>query len=329
IQRWKIPVRNGPKIGGKVTSTGDKKSPGWCFDRFGQSATHLPDGSVVYIGGEHEDHYDPDFYIYNDVVVVRSDASIEIYGYPTDVFPPTDFHSATLCGDEIIIVGGLRYHEHRDYSDTFVFRLRLTDFSIHRVETQGDAPSWLYEHKAELASDGKRLICTGGQVTHHPTEFTVENLTTWEFDLESKSWNPMATESGQRWMLLREDESWNDLWKIEQVACASRSSRQDTFAERYRAEFEERGHVVDPNLFYARFSPPVPHSVLEPDPDSEEYRVHRILVAGVVVRFVEDMHEIAVTVKGELSSELLEALKRHCLETYSGLEGVPYKSVHL
>ena len=43
--------------------------PCWCFRRFGQSKTELPDGRVVLIGGEHEDSYDPDFYIYNDVVV--------------------------------------------------------------------------------------------------------------------------------------------------------------------------------------------------------------------------------------------------------------------
>ena len=35
--------------------------PGWCFDRYGQSSTELPDGRVVLIAGEHEDGYDPDF----------------------------------------------------------------------------------------------------------------------------------------------------------------------------------------------------------------------------------------------------------------------------
>src|SRR4051812_11149947 len=41
--------------------------PGWCFTRFGRTSTQLPDGRVVKISGEHEDHYDPDFFIYNDV----------------------------------------------------------------------------------------------------------------------------------------------------------------------------------------------------------------------------------------------------------------------
>src|SRR5262245_7582722 len=62
--------------------------PCWCFSRYGQSRTVLPDGRVVLIAGEHEDFYDPDFYIYNDVVVI-DDKRIEIFGYPVESFPPT------------------------------------------------------------------------------------------------------------------------------------------------------------------------------------------------------------------------------------------------
>jgi hypothetical protein len=308
----------------------EKQSPGWCFDRFGQSETRLPDGSVVYIGGEHEDSYDPDFYIYNDVVILRPDGAVEIYGYPTDVFPPTDFHSATLFGDEIFIIGGLRYPENRDENNTLVFRLCLSDYSIHRVVTQGEtAPSWLYDHQAKVETSNRKIVCSGGQVTHHPTKMTVENLTRWELGLETKSWFAADTKPFKRWVLVREDESYNDLWRIEQVVRAGRSARKDKYAEKYRLEFAERGHVIDPELFDTRFTPPIPHSVIEPDSDSDEYRVHRIVVDGVIVRIVEDMHEIAVTVEGLLSSDMLLALERHGLETYSTLEGVPYKSVHL
>jgi len=45
--------------------------PTWCFDRFGRSTTWLPNGRVVLIAGEHEDSYDPDFCIYNYVVLVQ------------------------------------------------------------------------------------------------------------------------------------------------------------------------------------------------------------------------------------------------------------------
>lgn len=43
----------------------DSDGPVWCFRRFGATRTELPDGRIVYIGGEHEDGYDPDFCIYN------------------------------------------------------------------------------------------------------------------------------------------------------------------------------------------------------------------------------------------------------------------------
>ena len=90
-----------------------KAGPGWCFDRFGQSSTKLPDGRVVLIAGEHEDAYDPDFYIYNDVVVQHPDGSLDIYGYPRDEFPPTDFHSATLVSNQLVLIGNLGYPEDR------------------------------------------------------------------------------------------------------------------------------------------------------------------------------------------------------------------------
>jgi len=76
-------------------------SPVWCAQRFGQSFTFLPDGRIVEIAGEHEDSYDPDFCIYNDVFV-HDRGSVRIYGYPEHVFPPTDFHTATLI-DRVLV----------------------------------------------------------------------------------------------------------------------------------------------------------------------------------------------------------------------------------
>lgn len=325
VWSWLIETRTWPHAAHAVAGSGKKQSPGWSFDRYGQSKTQLPDGSIVYIGGEHEDSYDPDFYIYNDVIVVRPNGSIEIYGYPTDIFLPTDFHSATLCGDEIIILGGLRYPQDRNQNDTFAYRLSLSDFSIHRIETCGDAPPWLHDHKAKLDFSGKKIICTGGHVTHRPKQRNVENLTTWEFDLEAKSWKALMTKPFQRWLLVREDESDNELSAIENLIFANRYFGPDEIAEIDRAKFAKQGYVVDANLFDARFSPPIPHRSIE----SEEYNVHRIIIDGVTVRILEDMHEIAVTVEGQLKPDLIEALQRHGLETYSALEGVPYKVIHL
>jgi hypothetical protein len=103
--------------------------------RFGRG----PDGRVVYIAGEHEDYYDPDFYIYNDVVVIDRDGSIAINGYSRDVFPPTDFHSGTLVGGAIFIIGSLGYQHQRVVGSTPVFRLDIDTMIIGPVATTGEA----------------------------------------------------------------------------------------------------------------------------------------------------------------------------------------------
>ncbi len=134
----------------------------WSFARFGMSTTELPDGGWVQIAGEHEDWYDPDFCIYNDVVVLDGRGKAQFYIYPADVFPPTDFHSATLVDGAIILIGSLGYPESRQPGQTQVLRLHLTDFSIDRIEATGPQPGWISSHRARLDDD--RIVVWGGKV---------------------------------------------------------------------------------------------------------------------------------------------------------------------
>ena len=134
----------------------------WCFDRFGMSTTQLPDGRWVQIAGEHEDFYDPDFCIYNDVVVHDGKGNAQIYIYPREVFLPTDFHTATLVEDSIILVGSLGYQGERPVGETQVLCLNLKDFSIGRIETTGESPGWISRHRARL--DGDRIVVWDGKV---------------------------------------------------------------------------------------------------------------------------------------------------------------------
>lgn len=53
------------RFGNPEDPSAEPSGPVWCFDRLGSTRTELPDGSFVFIGGEHEDRWDPDFYIYN------------------------------------------------------------------------------------------------------------------------------------------------------------------------------------------------------------------------------------------------------------------------
>jgi hypothetical protein len=136
--------------------------PCWCFQRFGQSKTRLPDGRLVLIGGEHEDFYDPDFYIYNDVIIRHPGDGIEIYGYPKDIFAPTDFHSATLIDDRVILIGSLGYSAQRKPGTTPVHSLDLQSFGIGAVNCTGEAPGWLHKHAAAYAPEENAILITGG-----------------------------------------------------------------------------------------------------------------------------------------------------------------------
>ena len=134
----------------------------WTAMRFGQTTTRLPDGRWVQIGGEHEDFYDPDFAIFSDVVVHGRDVEPCVFFYPNDVFPPTDFHSATLDGQTIWIIGGLGYQGSRQEGVTPVYKLNLEDFSISKVETSGQVPGWINRHRAKLTENG--IVVTGGKL---------------------------------------------------------------------------------------------------------------------------------------------------------------------
>ncbi|MBB5060846.1 ankyrin repeat protein [Granulicella aggregans] len=162
----------------------------WCAQRFGQSLTFLPDGRILQIAGEHEDHYDPDFCIYNDVFVHSPDGSIVIYGYPDSVFPPTDFHTATAVGDAIYLIGSLGYPAARRHGLTPVYRLDTTTFEMEPLQTTGECPGWIYRHRAIASptgairvSGGEILSIQGGEEAHS------HNAKVFVLDVERKVWS--------------------------------------------------------------------------------------------------------------------------------------------
>jgi ankyrin repeat protein len=168
--------------------------PVWCAQRFGQSLTLLPDGRAVQIGGEHEDYYDPDFCIYNDVFVHGRDASVAIYGYPESVFPPTDFHTATLVGGHIYVIGSLGYQGTRRPGDTPVYRLDIRTLRMDRVDAGGEAPGWIYKHRATAVKSHEIRIWGGKVVTAIGSgESHQENTTCFVLDLERLAWRREST----------------------------------------------------------------------------------------------------------------------------------------
>jgi hypothetical protein len=164
--------------------------PIWCARRFGQSITFLPDGRIVQIAGEHEDYYDQDFCIYNDVFAHTPDGTATVYGYPETVFPPTDFHTATLIDNHIYLIGSLGYPGTRKYGQTPVYRLDIKTFRIEMVQTTGNAPGWINRHRAILSTPyeirvfgGNILSSTDGK------EDCSENPKVFILNIESRVWH--------------------------------------------------------------------------------------------------------------------------------------------
>lgn len=114
-----------------------------------------------------------------------------IFDYPEDAFPPTDFHSATLVGEWIYIIGNLGDPQTRETFgyETPVFRLHTGDWHIERVETRGESPGWIHSHQATLGNgcirvfEGKRYHVTD------EGEGIIDDFTgSYELDLASACW---------------------------------------------------------------------------------------------------------------------------------------------
>jgi hypothetical protein len=148
------------RTGQKIHEIPEKRL--WHFHRFGTSTTVLPDGGVVFIAGEHEDYYDNDFCIFNDVLHIDKDGKMHLYFYREADFMPTDFHSATFFEGNIVIIGNMGYQNERIEGKTPVYSLNLANFVIQEIETYGQNPKWLSGHSAMLI-DGK-ITVWGGRI---------------------------------------------------------------------------------------------------------------------------------------------------------------------
>ena len=154
----------------------------WCIWRFGSTCTKLPDGRWIFIAGEYEDYYDPDFYIYNDVIVIENPETavpkVTVYGYPKSVFAPTDFHEAILIDSYIWILGTLGYTRGH-VKDFPIYLLNTNDFTIEAITYGGDPPlnniqfnTLKKKNRCQLKSEGLIEIQT-------PTK-------TWYFDTKTR-----------------------------------------------------------------------------------------------------------------------------------------------
>ena len=285
--------------------------PMWCFDRFGMSETPLPDGRVLCIGGEHEDSYDPDFHIYNDVTVVGPGDAIAIHGYPPSTFPPTDFHTATPVGNTVIVIGCLGYPEQRVLGSTPVFRLAMDSMQIERMDTSGDAPGWIHEHSAHLSDDGRTIVVRGGEVWLGEDKTPQQNIDTWALDTMTGQWARLTALDWQRWTMRRSDRKPNRLWDVRQ-ALWHRDHAWPGLTSYWRFDDAPDFDALAA-LYRLDEAAPLPE-------EGPEYNMFHVAIDGVTVRFTEDRFSVQAIVEGRLSDDRLAALQRQTLAMLERLD---------
>lgn len=298
------------------------RDAGWTNQRYGQSRTPLPDGRVVAIAGEHEDFYDPDFYIYNDVLVTSPDGAIELYGYPPEAFPPTDFHSATLVGEHIVVVGNVGYGPQRG-PQIPIYSLDTRSFTFAKIEAGGADPGWLSQHRAELSVDGRRLTVRGGrrEVRHDGRVRLRENPDAYTLDLDARVWTRDTTLPWSIWELGPAEGHHARLYQIGWMA--DHAARDDDFDRRRYAELEaDLGRTPDLALYRLRYSPPLAHERL-PRGD-EEWDTTRVAIEGVTVRYTEGTGAVRITFEGRLSGEGVAAVVEDARRKLEAIEACPY-----
>jgi hypothetical protein len=152
--------------------------------------TRMPNGLIILTGGEHEDSYDPDFCIYNDVIVVQPGGEIRLFLYPRSLFPPTDFHTATLVGDHLYLIGCLGYRSQRRAAQTQVLRLDTETYRIDRVDTTGTSPGVIHGHVATVVEGHKIRVTKGSIITFKgDREVSEDNFREYVLDLQTLEWS--------------------------------------------------------------------------------------------------------------------------------------------
>lgn len=277
--------------------------PDWCFDRFGMTRTRMPDGRIICIAGEYEDWYDPDFRIYNDVTVMRpapgkdavdiDSGDLELYAYPAAEFPSTDFHSATLVGDRIYIIGSLGYRKTRDPRVTPVYVLDTNSYRIDKVDTVGRPPGWINSHHASYEPASHSIVIRGGEVLSTVGDRMVDSRAAFRLHLGHHG-------TPARWERIAASEPW--------TYCV---------LARDRDQWPEREYDIEQGLTPRR----VPFTVAHYPKVGVTLALD---VSGVRVSLRNEYEAIPVTVEGDLDATTIQMLMEDLAEELTDRLGVRY-----
>ena len=249
--------------------------------------------------------FDPDFHIYNDVTIDHPDGKLDIFGYPETAFPPTDFHTATLIDDRILIIGNLGCSKNREDGITQIAELDLKTFAIRLIPSTGAPPGWIHKHIAELAPDRKSILVRGGIIdsANEDSRSLLENPDEWSLDLVTWTWARMTQHPWERHVFSAEGVRHLPLWQIRSLSSSIKydwdsklnpeihTHQKIVSAEKWE-EFQHRfgktnpsaqadaaglyakGYNPDLEVFGKLYEPAVPHTAIpemeSPDEETEE-----------------------------------------------------------
>ncbi|MGD8402092.1 MAG: hypothetical protein PVJ21_00415 [Anaerolineales bacterium] len=295
--------------------------PTWNFDRIGQSVTELSDGRRIFIAGEHEDFYDPDFYIYNDVVVTYPDGTVDFYCYRRADFPPTDFHTATRVGEKIVIIGNLGYQEERYHGYTQLYALDLGNFEIQKLESSGEPPGWIYDHTAVLSEDETSIVVTKGKLHIGQGNPLIENLDDWKLSLDNWHWEKLVERKWTQFGIRRKDRGGLHFFLIRTALLDLKMNQVDRYQEMMSDLSMFLGHLPDVEKINDLYNFDMEHSELQKD--KAVHNRFYFYIDGVRVRITEGDYDLQIVIEGEISDEKESLIKRQLLEKVSALVNSP------
>jgi hypothetical protein len=286
----------------------------WSTERFGQSSTTLSDGRILLIAGEHEDHYDPDFFIYNDIIVKHPDERIEILAFPEDVFTPTDFHSSSLVDGKIILIGNLGYPENRKTGETQILVIDPKTWDIKQQPSTGESPGWIHSHQATV--DNGFITVTRGKVwTAHDTQL-IENFDDWRLSLTDWTWERLTHRTVTVFEIARKDGEMIGLHEIsmwliqEDIGHLPAYDMSHIDDDKLKVMLEKSMKGTEPEDLEAFKRLYKPDGIdFNPLPEPEDSLEIRIEVEGVLVRYNDSMDYIGLTIEGDLKPELIKKLR--------------------
>ena len=120
----------------------------------------------------------------------------------------------------------------------------------------------------------------------------------------------------------------NELWEARQVEWERKLGKKIELLDELEELIDRNPAEVDLELLASLYVPPLDH-VSIPREDDDDYNQWHVEVDGVRIRYLEEMQEVTMLVKGELPDSTIQMLVDDLREKLARLEGVSYQAEKL